>query len=174
MKKSILILALSAIVSLAVSSCVKHTPLAPSTEPVITAVTPAPDSVLITYEIHVVSVDTTKVTNLVNGMGYSYKDSLGVWHTNYKFQAEVAFVPVHAGQYFRGQFYVPTHLTGICFRSALFLLSTTTGDIASNPNNVITMKVHKSGNVIVDRSANGIDSVDWNYGRWNINANVGL
>jgi hypothetical protein len=173
MKKSILILA-AAIVSLTVSSCVKHNTLTPVAEPVITEVASAPDSVLITYEIHVVSVDTTKVTNLVNGMGYSYKDSLGVWHTNYKFQAEVAFVPVHAGQYFRGQFYVPTHLTGVCFRSALFLLSTTTGDIASNPNNVITMKVRKNGNVIVDRSANGIDSVDWNYGRWNINAHVGL
>lgn len=172
MKKSILILA--AIVSLTVSSCVKHNTLAPSTEPVITEVATAPDSVLLTYEIHVVSVDTTKVTNLVNGMGYSYKDSLGVWHTNYKFQTETSFVPVHAGQYFRGQFYVPTNLTGICFRSALFLLSTTTGDIARNPNNIITMKVRKNGNVIVDRSPNGIDSVDWGYDKWNINSNVGL
>lgn len=171
MKKIISILAIATLFTTAIASCTKAKAIKPQQEvgPVVNP-TLAPDSIEVTYIIHVLSTDTTKVTNLVNGIGYAYKDAGGNWQRVTKVFADVSFIPVHAGQIFRGTFYVPAGLDNPLFQSSAFLLSSNSGDVARNPANLVTIKVFEDGNLIVDKSASGIDSVDWGYDKWNINS----
>lgn len=171
MKKSILFLAVSAILSLTISSCTKNKLIAPTTEvgPIDNPSLEA-DSILITYIINVQSVDTTKVTNLTNGLGYAFKDVNGNWQTVCKAFSPGGYVQVHAGTILRGSFNVPVGLDNGLFQSTAFLLSSVSGDIARNSANLATIKVYEDGVLIVDKSATGMDSVDWNYDKWNLNA----
>ncbi len=157
-------------------SCTKNNSLTPSLAPTSKLgqdVTPvAQDSILVNYIIQIFSVYTTKITNLTNGLGYTYKDGNGNWIQVSKFSSAGGQIPVKKGQYFRGQFYIPTGLSDVNFQSQLFLLSTNVGDIANNPNNIAKIQVYANHVLIVDKRANGMDSVSWNYGRYDIGALV--
>lgn len=120
------------------------------------------DSIQVNYVIHIKSVDTTKVTNLVNGLGYAYTIN-GVWHRVVKYRYDGSFLPVYKGKMIRGQFYIPPDLTNVNFQSNLFLLSTTTGDTLINPHNVATIQVWSNNVLVVDKRPSGFDSTVWNY-----------
>ncbi len=156
-------------------SCTKNNSLTPSLESTSKLgqdVTPIyQDSILIEYVIHIKSVDSTKVTNLTNGMGYAHKVN-GNWISVSKFSSAGSFIPVHKGQYFRGRFYIPIGLSNLNFQSQLHLLSSNLGDILRNPDNIATIEIHSNGVLIVDKRANGFDSTVWNYGRFDIGALV--
>lgn len=127
------------------------------------------DSIQVNYVIHIKSVDTTKVTNLVNGLGYAYTIN-GVWHRVVKYRYDGSFLPVYKGKMIRGQFYIPPDLTNVNFQSNLFLLSTTTGDTLINPHNVATIQVWSNNVLVVDKRPSGFDSTVWNYGRYDISS----
>lgn len=164
MKKS-LYLTLLSLICLTGLMCRHNTALAPA-DP-ITPINPIfTDSIKIDYAIWIKSVDTTQVTNIVNGMGYAYTVN-GNWFTvENKFKYPGNFTPVHKGKLFRGQFYIPPNLTNVRFKSALFLLSN--DFILANQHNVATIQVWSNNVLIVDKRANGLDSVVWNYGRYDI------
>lgn len=132
---------------------------------------PFPKPILIEYEIRIYSVDPTKPTNLLNGLGYTYKDN-GNWIKKVMFSNDGAMIPVHSKQLIRGLFYIPIGLSDLRFQSQLFLLSSVSGDPLINSKNVATIRVKANGNVILDKSPTGIDSVVWNYGRYDISASV--
>ena len=125
----------------------------------------------IDYLIRIISTDTSKVTNLVNGLGYAHKLN-GNWTSVVKFSSPSNLIPVNVGDFFRGQFFIPCGLNDLRFQSSAFLLSSVSGDPLVNPQNAATIQVWANNNLIVDKRPNGFDSTVWNYGRYDIGALV--
>lgn len=165
MKNSILKSAFIALLTLTLASCAQKNSLAPqvanATEtrianmPPIIIADPIFDSITIDYVINIVSVDTTKVTNLVNGLGYTYKNQSGNWVRVVKYAYDGCFKKVQKGEVIRGRFKVRESLDNINFQSNLFLLSTNMGDPAINSQNIATLQVYEDGVLIVDKSPSG-------------------
>lgn len=169
MKTSILKTAAIALLSLSIVSCSHSKIIAPIDTPIDP---PIEDSINVTYVIEIKSVDTTRTTNLVDGLGYTYKDTSGSWRRVVKYAYDGSFKPVHAGDVIKGSFKVPTGLDNINFQSQLFLLTSTTGDPAMNSNNIATLRVFEDGILIVDKSPTGTpaNSFYWGVGgnKWDI------
>lgn len=170
MKNSILKLAVVSLLSLTIISCAQKHPLSPSVKVVDVSNSLNTDSINIFYVIRILSVDLNsdnndlvKTTNLVNDIGYTYKDISGNWIRVVKYGYDGRFMQVHQGQIIRGTFKVPAGLNSINFQSQLFLLTTNTGDVAMNPQNIATLQVFEDGNIIVDKSPSGIPA---NYFNW--------
>jgi len=128
--------------------------------------TPVQTPIKIDWVIYIKSVDQTKITNLTNGLGYAHKLANGNWVSVTKFSAPGAQIPVHNGQFIRGQFFIPVGLSDINFQSSAFLLSSVTGDIANNPSNRVYIQVYANNQLIVDRRPNGFDAAAWAINKW--------
>lgn len=125
----------------------------------------------IDYDIRIKHVDSSKVTNLINGLGYTYKLN-GNWVQVNKFNSPSNPIPVVSGVFFRGQFFIPCGLSDVNFQSNAFLLSSVAGDPANNPNNIATIQVWANNQLIVDKRQNGVDSLAWSYYKYDLSALV--
>ena len=161
----------AALMSLMIASCNKNNSLSPN--PITLPSNPIELPIKIEYDIRILSTDTSKVTNLVNGLGYTHKVN-GNWVQVFEFGSPSNFLPVTSGKNYRGQFLIPTGLSNVNFQSSLFLLSTVSGDPANNPNNIATIRVWANNSLIVDKRPNGFDSVSWSPYKWDIGALVPL
>ena len=128
--------------------------------------TPVQTPIKIDWVIYIKSVDQTKITNLTNGLGYAYKLANGNWVSVTKFSTPGAQIPVHNGQFIRGQFFIPVGLSDINFQSSAFLLSSVMGDIVNNPSNRVYIQVYANNQLIVDRRPNGFDAAAWAINKW--------
>lgn len=160
---------LSAIIAASCSGC-SNKSISPSTE--LNPVNPnLCEPIKIDYDIRIKHVDTSKVTNLVNGLGYAHKLN-GNWISVVKFSSPANLIPVYSGDYFRGQFFIPCGLSDVRFQSSAFLLSSVGGDNPINPNNIATIQVWANNQLIVDKRQNGLDSASWIPFKWDIGALV--
>ena len=157
----------AALMSIIIASCNKNSLISPNTG--LPPEIPLESPIKIDYSIRILSTDTSKTTNLVNGLGYVHKVN-GNWIQVVKFSSPSALIPVVAGDFFRGQFFIPTGLDNINFQSSAFLLSSVMGDPANNPNNKATIEVWANNVKIIDKRPNGFDSTSWNPSKWDIGA----
>lgn len=163
--KTISKLALGALIA---ASCSNNRVIAPAPNP-ITPIIQSP--IIVDFRIRILNVDSANVTNLVNGLGYVYKSN-GNWIQVVKFGSMGGHLLVHQGEWFKGQFIIPSGLSDLKFQSQMFLLSN--GVSSVNPQNVVTLQVWANNTLVVDRRPNGFDSTSWNYGRYDISTLVPL
>lgn len=161
------------LLALITTSCGNSKLINPIKEPTSPISPITPTTIKIDYVVRINHTDTSKVTNLVNGLGYAHKVN-GNWINVDKFRYAGSFKPVVAGNFFRGQFIIPSGLSDLNFRSQLFLLSTNSGDPLVNSQNEATIQVWANNVLIVDKTPTGFDSISWNYGRYDIGALVPL
>lgn len=172
MKKLFFILSIITVISLV--SCAKQKLLEPSKQEQSTAKKFNPlQEMQSPFEIDYVFTITNvpEKTMLLNDVRVVAKNSLG---NTVIIGTKTLNCYVSNGDVIKGQITVPVGLHDIHFVSGAWLGicdSSQNVYMYNNPSVSGELKAYKNGVIFVDRSPNGIDAVDWNYGHFDVSTN---